>query len=231
MRTRLAAVVAIVVLSSLGLPTPSMASTWCGSLADLFPDGVTTLRGDLDADHRGDVVSTTARWTGDQTCRARLTVVTASRRFTRRIDPLFGSLLAPPPLAGLIHVGPGPRLDVAVIVMVGASTGFVDVYGLRGGALVRVSPETFAYAGSVVNRAGVDCIGERGARIVSSAATFERDNRYHVQRHFYARRAGILRSLPRRDEEATVRFNQLDRYPEFAAQVPFPSCTAVSGSA
>jgi hypothetical protein len=228
-RSRHAIVVATLAVVSIMLPSPSVAAAWCGSLADLFPDGVTTLRGDLDGDHRSDVVSTTARWTGEQTCRARIQIETATDVYTRQIESLSGSLLAPPALAGLIHIGPGPRLDVAVIVMVGASTGFVDVYGLRGHTLVRVSPETFSYAGSVVNRAGVDCAEGPGARLVSSAATFRLDNRYHVHRRFYAVHAGILRYLPGKDERATLRFDQLDRFPEFAAPVPFPSCTAVTG--
>jgi hypothetical protein len=218
-----------VVGATASLPAPSVATTWCGSLADLFPDGVTSLQGDVDADHRIDTVSTSARWLGDQTCRAWLTIDTSKGTYRRRIDPLFGSLVAPPALAGLIRLGPGPRLDVAVVVMLGASTGFVDVYGLRGRELRRKSSEAFAYAGSVVNHAGVDCTTERGARLVASFATFEADNRYHVERTFYAMRAGALRAIPGRTERATVRFNGLNRYPEFASQVPFPSCAVVRG--
>jgi hypothetical protein len=209
--------------------TAGAAMTWCGSLADLFPTGVTTLRGDVDADRRIDVISTSARWLGEQTCRAKLTIRTEHGTFRRRIDPLFESLVAPPPLAGLIRLGHSQRLDVAVIVMLGASTGFVDVYHLHGRELGRESSEAFAYAGSVVNRAGIDCVRDRSARLVASSATFEADNRYHVERSFYALRAGTLRLLPARTERTTVRFTGLNRYPEFASQVPFPSCTLVRG--
>ncbi|MDP9265162.1 MAG: hypothetical protein M3O91_03440 [Chloroflexota bacterium] len=231
MRARSLIAAVAVVGATVSLPTPSAATKWCGSLADLFPDGVTTLQGDVDADHRIDTVSTSARWLGDQTCRAWLTIDTSKGTYRRRIDPLFGSLVAPPALAGLIRLGPGPRLDVAVVVMLGASTGFVDVYGLQGRELRRRSSEAFAHAGSVVNRdrAGVDCATERGARLVASLATFEADNRYHVQRTFYAVPAGALRTIPGRTERTTVRFNGLNRYPESASQVPFPSCAVVRG--
>jgi hypothetical protein len=229
MRLRSSIVAAAILGASVSFPTPSAATTWCAPLPDLLPDGVTTLQGAVDADHRIDTVSTSAQWLGDRTCRAWLTIETADGTYRRRIDPLFGSLLAPPALAGLIQLGPGRRLDVAVIVWLGASTGFVDVYGLHGHELRRRSSEAFDYAGSVVNRAGVDCIRERGARLVASFATFEADNRYHVERTFSAVRAGGLRILPGRTERTTVRFNGLNRYPEFASQVPFPSCTVVRG--
>jgi hypothetical protein len=227
MRARSLIAAVAVVGATVSPPTPSGATTWCGSAADLLPDGVTTLQGDVDADHQIDTVSTSARWLGDQTCRAWLTIETSKGTYRRRIDPLFGSLVAPPALAGLIRLGPGPRLDVAVVVMLGASTGFVDVYGLQGRKLRRRSSKAFAYAGSVVNRAGVDCTTGHGARLVASLASFEADNRYHVERTFYAMRAGALRAI--RTERTTVRFNGLNRHPEFASQVPFPSCVVVRG--
>ena len=218
-----------VVAGCFASPSARAAATWCAPLADVFPDGVTMLRGDVGGDHRIDTVSTSARWLGDTTCRAWLTVETANGTHRRRIDPLFGSLVAPPALAGLIQLGPGRRLDVAVIVWLGASTGFVDVYGFQGRELRRKSTEAFDYAGSVVNRAGVDCVSDRGARTVASFATFENDNRYHVERTFYAIRRGGLHLIPGRTERGTVGFNGLNRYPEFASQVPFPSCTVVRG--
>lgn len=229
MRVRSLLVAIAVVGATVSFPRPSLATTWCASLPDLLPDGVTRLQGDVDADHRTDTVSTSARWLGDGSCRAWLTIETAHDTYRRRIDSLFGSLVAPPPLAGLIRLGPGAHLDVAVVVALGASTGFVDVYGLHGRELRRRSPEAFAYAGSVVNRAGVDCTREHGARLVASLATFKQDNRYHVERTFYAVRGGTLRVLPGRTQRVTVRFNGLNRYPELASQVPFPSCTVVRG--
>jgi hypothetical protein len=229
MRVRLLLVAVAVVGATVALPRPGLAATWCTSLSDLLPNGVTTMHGDIDGDHRIDTVSTSARWLGERSCRARLTIETAHDTYRRRIDPLFGSLVAPPALAGLIRLGPDAHLDVAVVVMLGASTGFVDVYGLHGRELRRKSSEAFAYAGSVVNRAGVDCTAERGARLVASLATFDQDNRYHVERTFYAVRAGALQVLPGRTERATVGFNGLNRYPEFASQVPFPSCAVVRG--
>ncbi len=229
MRVRSSIVAVAILAACISLPTPSAATTWCAPLAGVFPDGVTTLQGDVDGDHRIDTVSTSARWPGDTTCRAWLTVETANGTYRRRIDPLFGSLVAPPALAGLIQLGPGMRLDIAVIVWLGASTGFVDVYGFTGRELRRESTEAFDYAGSVVNRAGVDCVRDRGARLVASFATFRGDNRYHVERTFYAMRTGGLRLIEGRTERLTVGFNGLNRYPEFASQVPFPSCTVVRG--
>ena len=157
----------------------------------------------MDADHRIDTVSTSARWLGDSTCRAWLTVETANGTYRRRIDPLFGSLVAPPALAGLIQLGPGRRLDIAVIVWLGASTGFVDVYGFHSRELQRKSTDAFDYAGSVVNRAGVDCVRHRGARLVASFATFRGDNRYHGERTFYAMRSGGLHLIQGRTERLT----------------------------
>ncbi len=218
-----------VVVGCFGSPSARAETTWCAPLAGVFPDGVTRLQGDVDADHRIDTVSTSVRWLGESTCRAWLTVETANGTYRRRIDPLFGSLVGPPALAGLVQLGPGRRLDVAVVVWLGASTGFVDVYGFDGRELRRKSTAAFDYAGSVVNRAGVDCVSDRGARLVASFATFENDNRYHVERSFYAMRAGGLHLIRGRTERATVGFNGLNRYPEFASQVPFPSCAVVRG--
>jgi hypothetical protein len=150
--------------------------------------------------------------------------------FRTEIDSLSGSLLAPPALAGLVRLAPGHRLDVAVIVWLGASTGFVDVYGLRGRGIERVSPEVFAYAGSAVDRFGVDCVSGKGARLVVSSATYT-ERGYRVRRSFLSLRGDILVPSHRATERLTLGVRRLERLPEFAAQVPFPSCTVVDGPA
>jgi hypothetical protein len=94
-----------------------------------------------------------------------------------------------------------------------------------------VSRSAYEYAGSVVNRAGVDCTAKRGARLVASFATWvDTDRRYHVERTFYTLRASVLSMVPRLTERHLVRIAGLARYQELAVQVPFPSCTAVLGT-
>jgi hypothetical protein len=209
---------------------PSGAAS-CQSARDFGVRWTTSLRGDVDGDGIADRVGSRARWLADGRCRAWLVVATAEDRFSTPIDPLYGTLIKPPGLAGLIALRPGHRLDVAVVVWLGASTGFLDVYGIAGHRLVRLSTSTFEYAGSVVNRAGVDCAAKKGSRLVASFATWDdTDRRYDVERIFYATRAGRLAELPRLTERHVATIGGLARYPELAAQAPFPSCTAVAGS-
>jgi hypothetical protein len=200
-------------------------------ITDLFPDAVTRLRGDVDGDRHFDTVTTEAEWLADDTCRARLVVETNRNVFRRHVDPLSGLLIAPPGLAALVQLDRSPGLEVAVVIWRGASTAFLDVYGVRGNRLTRVTRDAFAYAGSVVNRSGVDCARKRGAVLVASQAEFRLgDERYHVRRVFYALRAGVLRRLPSLTERFRVRFTGILRFPELANQVPFPSCTVVEGA-
>jgi hypothetical protein len=188
-------------------------AVYCERATDFGIPWTTSLRGDVDGDGVIDTVVTRATWLGGGACRAWLVVDTARARFRAAIDPLIGALVEPPGLAGLIQLRPGHRLDVAVVVWLGASTGFLDVYGLRRHRLARVSRSAYEYAGSVVNRAGVDT-----------------DRRYHVERTFYTLRATVLSMVPRLTERHLVRIAGLARYQELAVQVPFPSCTAVLGT-
>jgi hypothetical protein len=200
-------------------------------MSDLFPDGVTRLRGDVDGDRRPDLVTTQARWLTGNTCRARLVVDTERDVFERRVDPLSGVLIAPPGLAALVRLDRRPGLEIAVVIWRGASTAFLDVYGVRGNRLTRVSADAFPYAGSVVNRSGVGCARKRGALLVASEAAFKLDDeRYHVGRVFYGLRAGDLRPFPSLTERSRVRYDDLGRFPELASEAPFPSCTLVEGA-
>jgi hypothetical protein len=203
----------------------------CYPASEWFPDAVTTLHGDVDGDGTRDLVHTRARWHDGQTCRAQLVIRTSKALLTRRVQPLTGMLVAPPSLAGLVRLEPGRRLDVALVVWVGASTGFLDVYRVRGGEIGRVSRDAFAYAGSIVNRAGVDCVRGHGARLVASTATLDLRLRYHVERRFYALRAGALVPIDRLRQRELVGVGGLRRFPELYSTAPFPSCTVVPGAA
>jgi hypothetical protein len=139
--------------------------------------------------------------------------------------------LVPPALAALVHLRPGHRLDITVIVWLGASTGFLDVYGIRSGHLRRLSPQAFGYAGSIGERSGIDCVRQHGARLVASWASIDRTGRrYVVERDFYGVRGGSLRRLQRLTERFRLPVDALGRFRELAALVPFPSCTVVRGA-
>ena len=179
-RTVLLALIAVTVGSA--FPTGAVAEpVRCYPKSALFPDAVTRLRGDVDGDGRADLVRTIPNWADSETCRARLIVKSARGVLTRRIDPLTGLLIAPPGLAGLVDLDRRPGLEIGVVVWLGASTGFADVYGVRGPELVRVNREAFDYGGSLVHREGVDCVHERSALVVGSHAVYRlSDNRYHA---------------------------------------------------
>lgn len=191
----------------------------------------TSLRGDVDGDGIADTVTSRAEWLAGGECRAWLVVNTAEGRFRSPIDPLYSTLIKPPGIAGLIKLRPGDRLDVAVVVWLGASVGFLDVCGITGDRLLRLSRNAYEYAGSAAYRVGVDCSAQRGSRLVASSATWSyADGRYHVGRTFYGMRAGLLTVLPRLSERHLAAPRALARYPELAVLDPFPSCTAVVGT-
>jgi hypothetical protein len=229
---QLAAVTVALLLVSLAIPSASARSEmFCAPTSDFFPEADTVLHGDIDGDGTTDSASTHARITPDGSCRARLIVETDRRVYRTTIAPLTGLLLVPPALAGLIRIRPGHRLDVAVIVWVGASTGFLDVYALHGQRLRRLSLQAHAYAGSIGQRSGVDCVRQHGARLVASWASINRTgSRYVVERDFYGVRGGSLRPLSRLTERFRLPVDAIGRFPEFAALVPFPSCTVVRGA-
>src|SRR6266516_2880744 len=118
-------------------------ATFCEPVKDFGIPWTTSLRGDVDGDGIADTVASHAKWRAGGGCRAWLVVNTAKGRFQSPIDALGSTLLKPPGLAGLIQLRPGRRLDVAVVVWLGASTGFLDVYGLASHRLVRLSSNTY----------------------------------------------------------------------------------------
>jgi hypothetical protein len=204
---------------------------FCAPASDFFPDADTVLHGDVDGDGTADTVSTRGRISPDGSCRARLVVETDRGIYRTKVAPLTGLLLVPPALAGLVRLRPGHRLDIAVIVWLGASTGFLDMYGLHGRQLQRLSPQAFSYAGSFGQPSGVDCIHHRGARLVASTASIDRRGRHYIgERDFYSVGGGSLRLLPRLTERFRIPIDAIDRIPELASLVPFPSCTVVRGA-
>lgn len=209
----------------------SGSATYCAPTSDFLPDADTVLLGNINGDGTTDTVSTHARITPTGSCRARLIVDTDRGTYRTKVAPLTGLLLVPPALAGLVHLRPGHRLDIAVIVWLGASTGFIDVYGLHGRRLQRLSPQAYGYAGSLGQRSGVDCVHRRGARLVASWASVDRNGRHYVgERDFYSIARGSLRPLPRLTERYRVPVDALGRFPELSALVPFPTCTVVRGA-
>lgn len=233
MRSRLW--ITTLVLSIAWVAVPALAApaepARCYPASVLFPDVVTRLEGNINADGRIDTVITRARWADASTCRAILIVRTDRRTVRTPIQPLTGLLIAPPGLAGLINLSHRHGPAIGVVVWQGASTGFMDVYALQGKRLERLSTTPFAYAGSVVQRSGVDCTHTHGAVLVASSAVFHvEDNRYHVTRDLFALRGRTLRSRPSLQQRFRVRLGQLARFPEFASASPFPSCTEVPGT-
>jgi hypothetical protein len=228
-------VTAVIAIVSLATPVPHVASggpaTYCAPTTDFFPDADTVLLGDVDGDGTTDTVSTHARITPDGSCRARLTVETDHRVYRTKVAPLTGLLLVPPALAGLVQLRPGHRLDIAVIVWLGASTGFLDVYGLHGHHLRRLNPQAYGYAGSFGERSGVDCVHRQGARLIASWASVDRNGHHYLgERDFYSTAGGSLRQVPRLTERFRISIDSIGQFPELTSLVPFASCTIVRGS-
>jgi hypothetical protein len=156
---------------------------------------------------------------------------TGTRVLRLEIDASTGIMIAPPGLAGLVDLDGRPGLELAVVIWRGASTGFLQLYGVRAGTLAALAGGSFEYAGSIVHLSGVDCVRNRGAVLVSSSAEYGLDDdRYDVERRFYAFRSGSLQPVPALTERVSVRPSRLARYPELASPAPFPSCTVVVGA-
>jgi hypothetical protein len=230
MRGPAVALATVLILAFTPLTASSRSATYCAPTSDFLPHADTVLHGDVDGDGNIDTVSSHGRTTATGRCRAWLVVETDRGVYRTRVEPLTGVLLVPPALAGLIELRPGRRLDIAVIVWVGASTGFLDVYGLRAHRLRRLSPDAYGYAGSFGERSGVDCLHRHGARLVATSASVDASGRRYVgERDFYGVRAGSLRLLTKLTEPFRIRLDAIVRFPELASLDPFQSCTAVRG--
>lgn len=216
-------------------PALSTSTSIAGTNADRcfewnVQDWVTRLRGDLDGDRVVDTVATRARWVGENTCRAVLVVRTARGTAHIAIPGYLGLLMKPPALAGLVRVGPGRHLGIAVVVLLGANTVWLDLYALSGGRLHQVNHGILAYGGGIAYLFGTDCVRNHAARMVSTRAVYgQQTNRYRIRRSFYALRAGQLVRLPRLTERYVVTPRKLVQFPELNAGRAFPSCTVVAG--
>jgi hypothetical protein len=221
---------ALILALAMPMTAVGASAVRCYPIRDFFGvEQSPTVVGDVNGDHKPDTVRTTARWVGEWSCRAWLVVDTGDHRYRRQVESP-GILIGPPPVAALVRLGHGPGLAIAIVPWKGAATSFLDLYGIRDHRLVKMNSGLFGYAGSIVNRAGVDCASHRGAALVSSMATYQlTDNRYHVRRLFYRLRAGNLESMPWLTQRVRVHPAGLVRFPELGAYVPFPSCTAVAG--
>ena len=227
-----AAVPAMPTMASTTLPTAVNSSTSAPARClDWHLDGwVTRLRGDIDGDGVVDTAQTQARWVGEETCRARLVVRTAKGTAHIAIPAFQGLLMKPPGLAGLVGVGPGKRLDIAVIVLLGANTVWLDLYALHGSRLHQVNSTSLGYGGGIAYLFGTDCARHRGSRLVSTQAVYRwRANRYAVRRSFFGLRGGQLARIPRLTERYVVPPRELVQFPELNAGRSFPSCTVVRG--
>jgi hypothetical protein len=203
----------------------------CYDADEVFPDEVRMLTGDVGGNRAPDTVRTQARWADEETCRAWLIVDTGRQILHREIEPSTGIMIAPPGLAGLIDLHGHAGLELAVVIWRGASTGFLQLYGVRAGALAALASGSFEYAGSVVHLSGVDCVRNRAAVLVTSSAEYDADvGRYDVERRFYAFRIGSLEPVPALTERRSVRPRRLARFPELATPAPFASCTVVLGA-
>jgi hypothetical protein len=207
-------------------PGPASApAARCLPAVDFGFPATAELRGHVDGDRRIDTVSTSADWVDSESCQASLVVKTARRTYRQEVGNDLGILIAPPPIAALVPLDRRRGLEIAVQVWQGASTGFVELYGIRGARLVRLDQHPFAFSGSLTHQEGLDCTRRHGALLVAGSAAIHGDG-YAVGRRFYAMRAGELRLLPRLTEYLLVGLEDLGRFPEIS-DVPFPRCAVI----
>jgi hypothetical protein len=197
----------------------------CFPAVDFGFPATAELRGHVDGDRRIDTVSTSAGWVDSDSCRASLVVRTAKRTYRQEVGNDLGILIAPPPVAALVPLDRRRGLEIAVQVWQGASTGFVELFGIRGARLVRLDEHPFAVSGSLTHQEGLDCARRHGALLVAGSAAIQGDS-YAVERRFYAVRAGELRLRPRLTEHHVVGLEDLGGFREIS-DVPFPRCAVI----
>lgn len=183
---------------------------------------------DIDSDGSLERISVGVDQEGPSGCQAVLSVAGGS----------VGSLMAPiegepsfelglPAVLGTAEVDGVAPQEIIVNVASGASTGFVGLFSVLEGELVRRvvegdSPYTnlFPYGGSVGHIEGADCAG--GGRIVIASALPSGDG-YVVERRFFVP-SGAAFVLDRRSTETSqVATDDLARIAEFGV-TPFASC-------
>lgn len=144
--------------------------------------------------------------------------------------------LPQPRIHGFANIDGQPGDEILVDEAAGASTQFVGAFVHVDGDLERVtarggvSPEAgpfqdlFAYGGSVGHIEAVDCSTEGvvvSTAVPSGEAAGGGSVAYEVERRFFAFDGAVLEE--EQSETKTVRIEELDRFPEYAAG-PFGSC-------
>lgn len=188
--------------------------------------------GDVDGDRAPDRVFVRVDGTAAPRCALHLVV-------RLRHGPALTAPLAPPVLeTGVVRQLPWPRVaalaevdrhpgaEIVVTVDEGASTVFLAVFIVRSHRLIRMrlpgSEQTFPALGSVMNFAGVDCVGGRRSGVVVSTLGARSLKRVSVERRFFRAVGTHFRLIGRRTY--AFRPNAPLRLPELAGGGPFARC-------
>jgi hypothetical protein len=215
------------------LPTSDHAAE-CPNQAEVTSDPSAriggSLRGDVDGDGGQDEVSLAFDQKAAQGCQAFLVVEGGDETHVLAIqsfDSAYG--LPQPRLNALTDVDPVPGSEIVVDLVAGASTQFVGLFTLTGGALARVriedyvSPvaDLFPYGGSVGHLEASNCADDTGMVVISTATPKGAD--YRVTRRFFRFEGLTLRGEPSATERERVALEDLDRFPEYESS-PFGGC-------
>jgi hypothetical protein len=131
-----------------------------------------------------------------------------------------------PRVAGLAEIDSRPGAEIVATVDEGASTVFLAVFTVQRHRLRRMRLPTLEQAfpalGSVMNFAGVDCVGSRRSGVVVSTLAGRNLKRLSVERRFF-RAVGTHFSLIRR-KTYSFGANATPRFPELSGRGPFARC-------
>jgi hypothetical protein len=214
-------------------PTSDIESE-CPDAADVTSDPSAriggSLHGDVDGDGSPDEVSLAFDQKAARGCQAFLVVEGADETRVLAIesfDPAFG--LPQPRLNTLAEVDAVPGREVVVDLVTGASTQFVGLFTMTGGALARVvvegdefpTDDLFPYGGSVGHLEASNCAGDAGMVVVSTATP--RGDDYQVTRRFFSFEGSTPRIEPSSTERERVALEDLGRFPEYESS-PFGDC-------
>ena len=187
------------------------------------------LAGDVIGDGSQDRIFIAEDPRGEGPCRAFVVAETSRGELAAPIDA--GDIpfeLGMPALGGFAEVDSVAGFEIMVDIVVGASTQFAGLFTVRGDGLVRMhiegseppAADLFPYGGSVGHVEASDCDPEASDRVVISAA-IPAEDRYTLERKFY--RVAGSDFVPEESELHTVRFRELNDFPEFLGS-PFGSC-------
>lgn len=203
--------------------------------------GVAT--GDVDGDSADDAVVVLAHFAAPPGCRFFLAAELASGGFAvRRLpDPIVDASPATargvpwPRLTLLAPIDRRPGVEVVLTVEQGAATGFLGVYGVRGGRFARftldVKSMTNQFSWGLGNRPStVDCTGRDRGHVVQSSARHEA-LAWVVRRRFFQADDFVFRY--RASDSERFRVTDLQQLPEFRRSAvlgdryPFQTCGAI----